>query len=104
MFSRRLQELRRKKRMSQTELAKQLQVSRSSVSMYECGGRMPSYEVLEAIADLFNVSIAYLLGKEKESIDYSDDKLYKINEQLPDDKKELLLVIAQEILDNQKKN
>lgn len=104
MFGERLLELRKQKRMNQTELAKCLNVSRSAIAMYECGDRMPSYEVLEAIADYFNVSIAYLLGKEKEPIDYSDERLYNINKQLSDDKKELLLVIAQQILDNQQKN
>lgn len=104
MFNIRLQELRKQKRINQTQLAKELGISRSAIAMYECGDRMPNYETLEAIADYFNVSISYLLGKEKEPIDYSDDKLYKINEQLSEDKKELLLVIAQQILDNQQKN
>lgn len=104
MFSKRLQELRKQKDISQTFLGKQVNLSRSAIAMYENGERMPNYETLEALADYFNVSILYLLGKEKEPIDYLDEKLYKINEQLSDDKKDLLLVIAQQILDNQQKS
>lgn len=64
--------------------------------MYECGERIPSYETLEAISDFFNVSILYLLGKE--SVDYSNEELFKINEKLSDNQKNLLLAIAKQIL------
>ena len=49
--------------MSQQELADALGISKSSINMYERGERQPNFEVLEAIADFFNVDIDYLLGR-----------------------------------------
>lgn len=55
--------LRKKHNMSQGELAKRSGVSRSSIGMYELGAREPSFETLEAFADIFNVNMDTLLGK-----------------------------------------
>lgn len=52
-----------RKGLSQSEFAKQIQLSKSAVNMYERGDREPSFEVLERIADYFNVDLDYLLGK-----------------------------------------
>ena len=58
-----LKKLRKDRCISQTELAKALGLSFSAISMYERGSREPDFETLEAIADFFNVSMDYLLGK-----------------------------------------
>lgn len=63
-FKERLKDLRTSKGLSQRELGKRLGITNSAISMYERGEREPDYETLEAIADLFNVDIAYLLGKD----------------------------------------
>lgn len=96
LLNTRLKELRKENGITQSELAKSLNVSRSSIAMYENGERIPSYETLEVISDFFNVSILYLLGKE--SVDYSNEELFKINEKLSDNQKRLLLAIAKQIL------
>ena len=96
LLNTRLKELRKENGITQSELAKSLNVSRSSIAMYENGERIPSYETLEVISDFFNVSILYLLGKE--SVDYSNEELFKINEKLTDNQKRLLLAIAKQIL------
>ena len=96
LLNTRLKELRKENGITQSELAKSLNVSRSSIAMYENGERIPSYETLEAISDFFNVSILYLLGKE--SLDYSNEELFKINEKLSNNQKNLLLAIAKQIL------
>ena len=62
-FAIRLKELRSSKKISQEELANMLGLAKSSISMYEKGKRKPSFEVLEALADFFNVDMDYLLGK-----------------------------------------
>lgn len=62
-FNERFKALRLSRDLSQSELAKNLQISKSSVNMYERGEREPGLETLEAIADLFNVDMDYLLGK-----------------------------------------
>lgn len=98
LLNTRLKELRKEYGITQSELAKNLNVSRSSIAMYENGDRIPSYETLEAISDFFNVSILYLLGKE--SVDYSNEELFKINEKLSDNQKRLLLAIAKQILES----
>lgn len=55
--------LRKQRGMSQLELSEVLGVGKSTISMYENGQRKPSFEVLEEIADFFNVDMDYLLGK-----------------------------------------
>lgn len=62
-FSTRLKDLRVSKELSQDDLAKTLGLAKSSISMYEKGKRKPSFEVLESLADFFNVDMDYLLGK-----------------------------------------
>lgn len=62
-FNERFKALRLSHDLSQSELAKNLRISKSSVNMYERGEREPGLETLEAIADLFNVDMDYLLGK-----------------------------------------
>lgn len=56
--------LRKREGLSQLELGEKLNLTKSAISMYENGKRKPSFEVLEAIADYFNVSMNFLMGKE----------------------------------------
>lgn len=62
-FSDKFKELRKSRNLSQQQLADYLHTSKSSVNMYERGEREPGLEMLEAIADYFNVDMDYLLGK-----------------------------------------
>ena len=62
-FKDRLRELRLKRHLTQAEFSEQSGIGRSVVGMYETGKRKPSFEVLETIADFFNVSMDYLTGK-----------------------------------------
>ena len=55
--------MREQKKLNQTELANLLEVSNGSISKWERGDRQPDYETLERIADIFNVTIDYLLGR-----------------------------------------
>ena len=63
MFSDILKNLRVRKKLSQGDLANMLGVSRSAIGMYEAGDRMPDYEMMQSIADLFNVDLNYLYGR-----------------------------------------
>ena len=56
-FTKRLKELRASRGLTQDDLARELNLAKSSISMYENGKRKPSFEVLEAIADYFNVNM-----------------------------------------------
>lgn len=59
--------LRTQSGLTQQEIADKLKISRSSIGMYENGEREPSFELLEAIADYFNVDMNYLLGNKETS-------------------------------------
>ena len=56
--------LRKNANYSQDQLAKRLNTSRSSIAMFESNARIPTTSTLSRYADLFNVSIDYLLGNE----------------------------------------
>lgn len=74
-YGKRLKELREQRGYSQEELAKLLNTSRSRIGMYEQGRRQPDFEMQETIADLFNVTIDYLFGREEEKIKSELEKL-----------------------------
>lgn len=61
-FAENFKALRKAKNLSQADLANLLHISKSSVNMYERGEREPNSEMLIKIADLFNVSIDFLIG------------------------------------------
>lgn len=63
-FGNTLKTLRLKENMTQAQLAQKLGLTKSVVSAYETGLRMPSYDVLLHIAQIFKVSTDYLLGLE----------------------------------------
>ena len=57
----RLREIRQKKGFTQMEIASKLNMTRQSLSNYECGIRFPSPELLADFADLYDVSTDWLL-------------------------------------------
>ena len=58
--------------MTQAQLAQKLGLTKSVISAYETGLRLPSYNILIHIAKIYNVSTDYLLGVEsKQQIDLS---------------------------------
>ena len=59
----RIKQLRERMRLRQSDLAKKLGISGMAISTYESGKRMPSRIVAEKLADVFNVSVDYLLGR-----------------------------------------
>ena len=63
VFKDRLKLLRENKKISSKELADALNVDVATISNYESGRRNPKNETLLQLADFFNVSIDYLLGR-----------------------------------------
>lgn len=63
MLGKRLAQLRKEKHFTQRQLAKELGISNSSLALYETDKRQPDYEILTKIADYFDVSVDYLLGR-----------------------------------------
>ena len=62
IFPKRLKELRTEKDISQEELGSMLNLSKSTISLYESGKRESDFNTLNKIAQYFNVSTDYLLG------------------------------------------
>lgn len=71
----RISELRKQAGMSQFQLASILDIATSTLGMYETGKREPSLKVMNRIANYFNVTTDYLLGrpekKDNEIVDYT---------------------------------
>lgn len=63
-----LKYFRSREGLSQSDLAKKLGVSTSTISMYEVGKREPDFETEEKIADFFNTDLNILRGRDAERI------------------------------------
>lgn len=66
MLGGRLKYLRNSERLTQAEMAKKIDVARTTYAMYEQNKREPDNEILQRIADYFDVSIDYLFGRTNE--------------------------------------
>lgn len=79
MIGQRIRDLRKQKRMSQTELAKSAGVSQTTVTAWETGKAEPSSSAVARLADILNVTTDYLLGRpnkqgtKKDDVELSDD-------------------------------
>ena len=88
----RLRELREARNLSQADIARALNISRQSYNFYENDKRDPDTQTLKALADFFNVTIDYLLGRDeferiknkKNPLDRKEKLLYKITSADPD--------------------
>lgn len=69
----RLKALRKKHGFSQVQVAKRLDVTRSTISAYERNIKTPSVEVLEGLAILYRSSVDYILGLDHRRNLYIDD-------------------------------
>lgn len=73
MVADRIKQLRISRGMTQTELAKKLNITRSSVNAWEMGISTPSTTYLVELSLLFHVSTDYLLGLDcNKSLDISN--------------------------------
>lgn len=63
MFSKVFKQKRKECGYSQQDVARLLHVSQQTIASWENGTRMPSHEVMATIADLFGVTVDYLIGR-----------------------------------------
>ncbi len=70
-FGDRLKQLRKRKNLTQQQLANRFDISASTIGMYEQNRREPDFETLETIADFFNVDMDYLTGRSEIENKYS---------------------------------
>ena len=81
MLHLRLLELRKKKGMTQAEIAKLLRITPQAYSLYESGKNNINNETLCMLADLFHVSTDYLLGRQDLLPSFLNDEERHIIEQ-----------------------
>ena len=87
-FSKRLKYLRKEKKVKQKELADIIGISPSTYSKYENGQRKPNHETLKMIADIFKVSVDFLLGKSENRYN-TQEQIYSVSDitkEMPDKK------------------
>lgn len=73
MIGQTIRDLRKQRKISQTKLAKILHVSQQTVTAWETGKAEPSSSAISSLADYFNVTTDYLLGrpeKKDDNVDY----------------------------------
>ena len=91
----RIKELREKRKLSQSALAEKFTLSQQTISAYERGERDPDTDTLNKLADFFNVSIDYLLGKEDTGL---DPEVLAFAEELKERKDlQMLLFVARDV-------
>lgn len=101
MIGDKIRELRLEHRMSQTEFAKAVHASQQAVTKWENGKSEPSSSVIADIANYFNVSSDYLLGRTTNKIPDKDlsknQKLvaYSIDPDISDDERQAIIEMVQ---------
>ena len=65
MFNKRLREMRMKRGFTQQKLADTLNIALRSYQCYETGTRTPCYDLLIRLADVLDVSLDYLMGRDE---------------------------------------
>ncbi|MGI6329652.1 MAG: helix-turn-helix domain-containing protein [Bacilli bacterium] len=79
MLGKRLKELRVSKSLSQQRLGELVNVTKVSICCYELGKRTPNLETIKDLANVFNVSIDYLVGNDIQvDVIKEDSEEYKI--------------------------
>lgn len=91
-FGQRLKELRKSKRLTQQQLADIFFLNKSSISRYENGSQLPENEQLQKLADYFEVSIDYLLGRDENPNPTSSPEMLTKKEKLDIEKEALQMI------------
>jgi transcriptional regulator with XRE-family HTH domain len=79
-LGKKLSSLRKERNLTQDELAKALNIGKSTIAMYETDKRSPDAEMLKVLASFFNVSIDYLLDMPE-----SENNIQQISDAVKDD-------------------
>ena len=64
----RIKQLRKEQGMTQTDLAQTLNVTKGTISTWETNSRIPGFETLNALSDLFQRSLDYIMGRSDDAI------------------------------------
>jgi len=97
MIGKRIRQLRQECNLTQKQFASLFGLYDSTISQYENGKRQPEYKIIKQIADKFNVSIDWLLGRVE-----NKDLAILENDELPRELKDIgveYLMLAKEMKD-----
>ncbi|MGB3262392.1 MAG: helix-turn-helix transcriptional regulator [Microcoleus sp.] len=98
IIANRIREARKMAGLSQAQVAKMLSLHRPSVSEIEAGNRSVSAEEMAKLAEIFDVSLSWLIGEGAEKVDVRDNKLQLAARELqklkPEDLDRLLTILA----------
>lgn len=93
-FHEKLKMLRKKKGLTQQEVAELVHVERGVYTKWELGKSNPNYENLSMLACIFDVSLDYLLG---DYLEISKERYLKLKKQKEEEKKNLFSVRLKEL-------
>lgn len=98
-----LAELRKKNHYKQKDLARKLNVSQQVISNIERGFSMPDINLLKKIADLYGISLDYLVGRDFSAQEENDieQKIINCIKKMDDKGKELSLGLVRQVVQHQ---
>lgn len=98
-IGKRLAEIRKSNKFKQTELAEMLNVSQQVISNIERGVTAPDIEQLKKFADIYNISLDQLVGREflGDDADDVERKIISYIKQMDDKGKELSLGLLSQV-------
>lgn len=110
MFQKRLQELLEERQIRYNALAQKTGIPVTTLSNYINRGSSPSITQLRALADFFDVSVDYLIGREDDLISYSQNNVFTNKEkrllkafmQLDEDAQEKLISDVENVINNKR--
>ena len=101
-FGNRLLEARKKKGISQEEMAERLGTKGPVVGRYERDEMKPSIEAAAKMANILNVSLDFLVGKTDIDLDNAMIKRIQLVSKLPDKEKEHVFLFLDSFIDRMK--
>ena len=96
----RIKTMRKSRKMTQADLARAIDQSQSSITMYETGRREPDFETLEALADVFNVPLASIVDYSGFDPDH-DPQIHAVStmmESMSKEQKDQILAIVRAVV------
>ncbi|KIL73689.1 helix-turn-helix domain-containing protein [Bacillus badius] len=91
----RLRSLREKANLTQKELASRLKVPNQNISNYERDFRQPDYETLQKLADFYDVTTDYLLGRTNTPSPHQDLAAHRSDDHMDDLPEEAIRAIEE---------